>query len=79
MTHEELLAKINEMNDSCSVVYIMAKALIALVEMHKPFNSDTDEPRCSRCIDATTENGQPEFISSPYPCETIQAVEKELL
>lgn len=78
MTHEELLAKINEINDSCSVVDVLATTLRAVVKMHKPFNADTDEPSCSRCMDATMEGGKYKMMMSPYPCETIRTIEKEL-
>jgi len=86
MTHEELLAIIKEKDLSYShpdSVFTMNdranKALRAVVELHKPFNADTDKPSCSRCMDATTENGKYEMMMSPYPCETIRTIEKELM
>lgn len=83
MTYEELfsmtLAINNKVMSDQEHHGKMARALRVVIERHKPFDFDTDEPRCSRCIDATTENGRAEFMSSLYPCETIQAIEKELL
>ena len=75
MTYEELLAEVNKLWD-VDGTYELYKALRAVVESHKPF--DADVPRCLRCIDATTENGKYEMMPSPYPCETIRTIEKEL-
>lgn len=81
MTHDELLRKIDDEGEfqvqyfDCKPIFI--SALRALVELHKPF--DADVPRCLRCMDATTENGKYEMMPSPYPCETIRTIEKELV
>lgn len=88
MTHDELLAKINKEIQPCGTHTHFEckskeenqpwKALRAVMEMHKPFNADTDEPSCSRCMDATMESGKYQTMMSPYPCETIRTIEKEL-
>jgi hypothetical protein len=73
MTHDELLAKINDFEsivhpniwDKSTYAY-WRNALRAVVELHKPWNFG-----CSHCINI--EGG---YMS--YPCPTIQAIEKEL-
>ena len=66
MTHEELLAKIDEggayafERDSYGWV-----ALRAVVELHKPDSTPFLRKDCLCCKDI-------------YPCPTIQAIEKEL-
>ena len=76
MTYDELLWAINSVveNGTCETVghYSSAKALRAVVELHKPYDNSGDidgsDLRCSEC-------GQGfEY----YPCPTIQAIEKEL-
>ena len=67
MTHDELLAKLNELDHSCSVVGITVSALRAVVELHHPSKDKCWE--CSFPLDS---------IYVPYPCPTIQAIEKEL-
>jgi hypothetical protein len=74
MTHNELLAKIDEEGEF-QVQHFDAKprmlsALRAVVELHKPWLLD-EVLRCS-CADYYTDG------FSFYPCETIQAIEKEL-
>ena len=77
MTHDELLAEIKSLNDSCSVSSRLGNALKAVVELHKPVevphNDYATGLGCSApsCLDKYAE-------PSPYPCETIQAIEKEL-
>lgn len=68
MTHDELLAKIDvelatNYADECGNFPIGLKALRAVVEFHKPYQSIT--LHCQGC-------------DWSYPCETIQAIEKEL-
>ena len=81
MTHDELLAKIDERNLSFShpdSVFSFNdwpnKALRVIVELHKPFQFedgiDEYKPVCSHC--------QFGVVGDIYPCETIQAVEKAL-
>ena len=69
MTHDELLAKIDEEGeflvqyfDSKPVVH---SALRAVVELHKPC-CDLEE-LCNECNP-----------NVPYPCPTIQAIEEQL-
>ena len=68
MTHDELLAEIDERASylgNADSIYI---ALRAVVELHKPARIGEG---CSHCkMTAIT--------SRPYPCPTIQAIEKEL-
>ena len=63
MNHDELLAKLDALDHSCSVVGVTIAALRAVVELHKCSN-----PRFDLLCDC----------GRPYPCPTIQAIEKEL-
>ena len=67
MTHDKLLAKIDyAIEGNPYDEYI--EALRAVVELHKPARIGEG---CSHCkMTAIT--------SRPYPCPTIQAIEKEL-
>ncbi len=70
MTHEELLAKIeNKRRDYYADDYSL-DALRAVVELHKAKTFEDDELGdmilCRQCITA-------------YPCVTIQAIEKEIV
>lgn len=71
MTHDELLAKIDSFT-CCSGAHEVA--LRAVVELHKPELIESGKDSifvCSTC--------NPEwFWENPYPCATIQAIEKEL-
>ena len=84
MTHEELLTKIDKelesrcANDnSCCFECSVFHALRAVVELHKPYGEF-----CNACAFElrTTVMGFPiEYLhTTPYPCPTIQAIEKEL-
>jgi hypothetical protein len=66
MTHDELLATIN--NESAWFPDFI-NALLAVVELHKPVNTEVG----IEC--AAEEDGE---YFHPYPCPTIQAIEKEL-
>jgi hypothetical protein len=70
MTHDELLAKIDSFT-CCSGVHEVA--LRAVVELHKPFDfelaPDVYKLVCTNCQVGVVEQ---------YPCQTIQAIEKEL-
>ena len=74
MTHDELLWAINSVveNGTCETVghYSSAKALRAVVELHKPQVSSFDDTECAACSS--------DELSVIYPCPTIQAIEKEL-
>ena len=73
MTHDELLAKlwilptdITELQHGAKAVH----ALRAVVELHKPQpTSIPTDPKCTECSGLDW---------ADYPCQTIQAIEKEL-
>jgi hypothetical protein len=73
MTHDELVAVLNDYDIGLSngmvhkdLVFATAKALRAIVELHKPFEIDREgNYNCQEC-------------EWQYPCQTIQAIEKEL-
>jgi len=74
MTHDELLAKLNRTTGYISERMVWGNywhsALLAVVELHKP-NEFGD---CSICVIRTVID----LGVAPYPCPTIQAIEKEL-
>ena len=82
MTRDELLAKLDELDHSCSVVGVTVAALRAVVELHKPeyweniHDSSWNGNDCSVCF--TDGNLDTPSSMVTYPCETIQAIEKEL-
>ena len=68
MTHDELLASIIDYGENGPIDYgqiDLSKALRAVVELHK-MCCDLEE-LCNECNP-----------NVPYPCPTIQAIEKEL-
>jgi len=71
MNHDELLAKIDEEGEFLVQYFdskpIVHSALRAVVELHNP---DEDNEYCVY--------DSPEWGPVPYPCATIQAIEKEL-
>lgn len=72
MTHDELLELIKPMTNNDAI--FMKDAIRAVVELHKPFQfengPDEFKPVCQHC--------QLGVVGDVYPCETIQAIEKEL-
>ena len=82
MTHDELLAKIKTGNEFIGVKYAPDShtfALRAVVELHKPksvTNIWTNEvfTYCSICC--TFGDLEETSREIPYPCPTIQAIEK---
>jgi len=62
--HEELLANLDELDQSCSVVGVTVAALRAVVELHKPYKTKTG----TCCVECPTK----------YPCPTIKAIKKGL-
>jgi hypothetical protein len=81
MTHDELLAKIEEnraylasqvFDAYPSSNFIVTTALRTVVELHKPDESDFPD-EWESCVECSG-NG----YSALYPCETIKAIEKEL-
>lgn len=90
MTHDELLAIIDQIQmgaiehqevcDKLPLAYDSIKALRAVVELHKPYKTKHFGEReeylaCYHCEQATIEG---DAYQLPYPCPTIQAIEKEL-
>lgn len=67
MTHDDLLKQFNIKNSTMDGGHYIAKALRAVVELHKP----TEEGMCD------CGSGDP-YLDYEYPCPTIQAIEKEL-
>lgn len=74
MTHEELIAYIDDSTDGLKHEHLFekllanTKALRAVVELHSPFDG-----YCQRC----TVNNWGE-LRQTYPCDEIQAIKKEL-
>jgi hypothetical protein len=88
MTHDELLEKIIGMSKKHAewvpllddLLTDKTKALRAVVELHKPYKTKhyigrEDYLACYHCEEATIEGYAYQL---PYPCPTIQAIEKEL-
>jgi hypothetical protein len=81
MTHDELLAKIDEEvknNEFACIVMAGApdwilNSLRAVVELHKPCEPVSDDQfvTCETC-------NYEYHREYPWPCKTIQAIEKEL-
>ena len=81
MTHDELLDRIYwhwryvQGQDGLQAMTDYRKALLAVVELHKPkgnfadtyIDGEPNNPYCPECIDPDV-----------YPCPTIQVIEKEL-
>jgi hypothetical protein len=76
MTHDELITKLNTAYIMRDVddIYNMHRALRAVVELHKPEPYDYNEELHFSCSCNQNVLG---FLN-PYPCPTIQAIEKEL-
>ena len=81
MTHDELLAKIEEnraylasqvFDAYPSSNFVVTTALRTVVELHKPDESDFPD-EWESCIECSG-NGYVQM----YPCPTIRAIEKEL-
>jgi hypothetical protein len=72
MTHDELLAKIEDDFDYDSVNHKFQYAVRAVVELHKPeLHQNDNVERCVQCSSFS-------YRYVEYPCSTIQAIEKEL-
>ena len=78
MTHDELLAKIDiwkfqtkGFGDTYEVHGIL-NALLSVVELHRPIFRGCDDDKCCGSTDTC------KYCSDEYPCDTIQAIEKEL-
>jgi hypothetical protein len=68
MTHDELLAKIETAEINFRNVLKQYDALRAVMELHKPLAEAKNSPFKDACLGC----------SKPYPCQTIQAIEKAL-
>ena len=68
MTHDELLAKMKELSRTFAYEPNLnfESALRAVVELHKPDHQSEPFPDWANCC------------GEAYPCQTIQAIEKEL-
>ena len=82
MTHDELLDKIywHWKNADDSEFYGLGgyrKALRAVVELHKPWDVETEGGTFTLCNDCSRRVDLPGY-GILYPCKTIQAIEKEL-
>ena len=80
MTHDELLAKIDEEGEFL-VQHFDSKprvhsALRAVVELHKP-SEIADAFGDIGCVECDYDADY-KIWNQPYPCPTIQAIEKEL-
>ena len=71
MTHDELLKYLNERLswENGTETGNAYSALLTIVELHKPEPLDERGDVCLACC--------PDLLT-PYPCPTIQAIEKEL-
>jgi hypothetical protein len=76
MTHDELLAKINENADAFvnnkplrGIHPRILKALRAVVERHKPWVNFEGKTVCAECCN---------YGAETYPCVTIKDIEEEL-
>ena len=78
MTHNELLAKINEPDHWFKPFLDIRRALRAVVELHKPIEEDgklwCSHEVCYNHVEFLERND----CDCSYPCPTIQAIEKEL-
>lgn len=73
MTHKELLDRIAKLSitpETNVVPSELATALMAVVELHSPDYDEVNGDICPQCSEGEYWN--------PYPCITIQAIEKEL-
>ena len=68
MTHDELLSELNSYQCGSAFAEMFKNAVRAVVELHK---QRTESNYCAKC-----RNAGGKLI--PYPCSTIQAIEKEL-
>ena len=86
MTHDELVAYIDDSTDGLKHEHLFekllanTKALRAVVELHKPvmaftggYDGEENELWAEQCQECSGS-----WASQMYPCPTIQAIEKEL-
>ena len=79
MTYEELLSEIDiELRMSDYDTWLAgARALRAVVELHKPELTSSNELGCPECVKLIRVDDK--AMTYRYPCPTIQAIEKELI
>jgi hypothetical protein len=85
MTHDELIAYIDDSTDGLKHEHLFekllanTKALRAVVELHKP-NENYTGNACGYCFGLAYEPSGLEMMDKDfaYPCATIRAIEKEL-
>jgi hypothetical protein len=82
MTHDELMALIDDSTNGLKHEHLFEKLLTntrvlrAVVELHKPIQYPTSTNLGDECGICRQE---PYYSANePYPCSTIQAIEKEL-
>ena len=84
MTHDELLAKIDEASPADKIDAGWQFALRAVVELHKPVEIPSRGiTACDACVVTISTKINPlqnfeHTAFTDYPCKTIQAIEKEL-
>jgi len=88
VTHDELIAKLDDFNVALSngfgdvkVVISSVNAIRAVVELHKPWSMETGPEGDSETETVIGCSCIPELAAflNPYPCRTIQAIEKQLI
>ena len=85
MTHDELLEELNKYSKDIAsgqvwTTDVFIKSLRAVVELHKPWSMETGpegDSETETVIGCSCIPELPAFLN-PYPCATIQAIEKEL-
>ena len=68
MSHDELMEKIRGLDISDFLRFVL--------EIHKPFRDK--ELSCAGCSNLQNDRFLYDDMNIPYPCPTIQAIEKEL-
>ena len=77
MTHDELRDYIDKFDAAGMVNEPAVKALRAVVELHKPWDVETEGGTFTLCNDCSRRVDLPGY-GILYPCKTIQAIEREL-
>ena len=70
MTHDELLICVNMNAQTTGGLEQNTEALRAIVDLHKPLKFSDEQTMCVGC--------SLKKFAHPYPCPTIQTIEKEL-
>ena len=81
VTHDELLMRLWEKRNSLCDNLDVHFALSAVVELHKPWSMETGpegDNETETVIGCSCVPELPAFLN-PYPCATIQAIEKQLI